>query len=127
MSAEEARRAALLKLGGMEQTKQAYRERGTIPFVESLLHDLRYTLRQCRRESGLRGARRRSFLRWASEPAAAIFSVVNPILFRPLPYPGAERITMVWESRRGEKPLYVAFATFSRNEGSAAVRSSRWQ
>ena len=40
MSQDEARRQAILKLGGVEQTKQAYRERGTLPFVESVLQDL---------------------------------------------------------------------------------------
>ena len=46
MSQDEARRQAILKLGGVEQTKQAYRERGTMPFVESVLQDLRFALRQ---------------------------------------------------------------------------------
>jgi macrolide transport system ATP-binding/permease protein len=46
MNAEEARRAALVKLGGLEQAKQAYRERGTVPFFESVWQDLRFALRQ---------------------------------------------------------------------------------
>ena len=131
MSLEEARRAALMKLGGLEQTQQAYRERGTMPFLENLLYDIRYTLRQCRRDPGF-AVTAVIVLALGIGASAAIFSVVNPILFRPLPYPGAERITMVWESRRGEKPMAVAFATFygmrerSRSfESLAAVRP--WQ
>ena len=49
MSAEEARRAALLKLGGLEQTKENYRERGGLPFLETLLQDLRFALRTFRK------------------------------------------------------------------------------
>jgi predicted permease len=41
----EARRQALIRLGGAEQTRQAYRERRTLPWLESLLQDTRYGLR----------------------------------------------------------------------------------
>src|SRR5215208_6813634 len=49
MPAGEARRVALMKLGGVDQTKEAYRDRATIPFLESLVQDLRFTLRQLRK------------------------------------------------------------------------------
>jgi macrolide transport system ATP-binding/permease protein len=49
MSPEEARRVALMKLGGMDQAKEAYRDRATIPFLESVVQDLRFTLRQLRK------------------------------------------------------------------------------
>ena len=98
--------------GGWKNTRQAYRERGTVPFLENLLYDIRYTLRQWRREPGF-AITAAIILALGIGASAAIFSVVNPILFRPLPYPGADRITMVWESRRGERPMPVAFATFS--------------
>ena len=49
MSAEEARRQALLRLGGAEQTRQAYRERRTLPWLENVVRDVRYALRGFRR------------------------------------------------------------------------------
>ena len=106
-----ASRGASFSFGGLEQTRQAYRERGTMPFVENLLYDIRYTLRQCRREPTF-AVTVALVLALGIGASAAIFSVVNPILFRPLPYPGAERIMMMWENRRADKPMYVAFATF---------------
>src|SRR5947208_16915835 len=49
MSPQEARRVAMMKLGGLDQAKEAYRDRATIPFLESLVQDLRFTLRQLRK------------------------------------------------------------------------------
>ncbi|HSY14280.1 MAG TPA: permease prefix domain 1-containing protein, partial [Verrucomicrobiae bacterium] len=98
MTPEEARRQAVLKLGGVEQTKQAYRERGTMPPLESLLHDVRYSFRQWVRNPGF-AITAAVVLALGIGASTAIFSAVNPILFRPLPYPEARRIMMVWESR----------------------------
>jgi PadR family transcriptional regulator PadR len=52
MSPEQARRVAILKLGGVDSTKEAYRDRSTIPFLENLLQDLRFTVRQLRKNPG---------------------------------------------------------------------------
>src|SRR5262245_837646 len=49
MSPQEARRIAVMKLGGIDQTKEAYRDRVTIPFLEGVVQDLRFSLRQLRR------------------------------------------------------------------------------
>src|SRR5271169_4326416 len=49
MSQEEARRAALLKLGGLEQTKESVRDHRGLPSLESLIHDFRFALRLLRK------------------------------------------------------------------------------
>ena len=46
LTPEEARRQALIRLGGAEQTRQAYRERRGLPWLETLVHDLAYSLRR---------------------------------------------------------------------------------
>ena len=45
MTPDEARRDALLKLGGIEQTKENYRDQHGLPLLETLLQDLRFGLR----------------------------------------------------------------------------------
>jgi len=49
LAPQEARRQALIRLGGAEQTRQAHRERRTLPWIEDLMHDLRYGLRMMAR------------------------------------------------------------------------------
>jgi hypothetical protein len=52
MSAEEARREALRSFGGVEQTKELYREQRGLPMIETTLQDLRFGLRMLRRNPG---------------------------------------------------------------------------
>src|SRR5688572_5960709 len=52
MSPEEARRDALLKMGGMDLVKEQYRDRRGIPMLETTLQDLRYALRTMRANPG---------------------------------------------------------------------------
>src|SRR5271154_1515202 len=52
MTPEQARREAILTLGGVEMTKQNYRERNILPWMDDLFHDLHYALRQLRRSRG---------------------------------------------------------------------------
>ena len=95
-SAEEARRRALVAFGGVTQTREAHRAVRGAPWVEELVADSRYALRALRRSPVLAGA---AILTLALGIGAntAIFSAVNAVLLRPLPFAAAERLYMLWE------------------------------
>lgn len=107
----EARRQALIRLGGAEQIRQAHRERRTLPWLEDLLHDLRYALRMMVRNPGFTSVAVLT-LAMGIGASTAIFSAIKPILIDSLPYPHAARLMMLWEMRSNGDPMPVTFGTF---------------
>ena len=97
LSPAEARRRALAESGGVEQIKQAVRDRRAGIGFETFAQDLRYALRQLRRTPGFAAL---AILTLATGIGAntAIFSFVNAVLLRPLPYPNADRLTILWSA-----------------------------
>lgn len=108
MTIEEARTAALRAFGGLSRAREAYRVERGFAFVESLLWDLRYALRQLRR-SPMFALTTVITLALGIGANTAVFSVLNTLLLRPLPFPNADRLVRIYSMEHdlpiGPSPL----------------------
>jgi predicted permease len=102
MTDKEARREALRSFGGVEQTKELYREQRGLPMIETTVQDLRFGLRILRRSPGF-SALAILCLTLGIGANAAVFSWVEGILFRPYPAVShQERLLAVGGTERDE-------------------------
>ena len=111
LSPDEARRQALIRLGGAEQARQAHRERRTLPWLENILHDFRFGLRMMMHNPGFTVVAVLT-LSIGIGASTAIFSAIKPILIDPLPYPHSSRLMLLSEIRSSGSAMPVTFGTF---------------
>jgi putative ABC transport system permease protein len=97
LTPQEARRTALIELGGVEQVKERVREIRMGQFIETTWQDIRCGVRALVKSPVFTAVTVLS-LALGIGANTAIFSVVNGLLLRPLPYPDAERIVDVWHT-----------------------------
>jgi putative ABC transport system permease protein len=103
MAPEEARRQAFLKLGGMQQTKESYRERRGLLWLESLLQDIHFGVRVLHKNPGFTAVAVLT-LALGIGATTSMFTVVDGVILKSLGYPNAERIVTInthWTDSRG--------------------------
>lgn len=94
MPAEEARRQALIKLGGIQSTRQAYRDRRGVPVLETTAQDLRYAVRTLGKNPGFTLVAVAT-LALGIAANTTIFSMVSGILLRKPPIADPDRVMII--------------------------------
>ena len=130
LSPEDARRAARNEVGSAALVREEVRSYGWENLVETTFADLRFAVRQLRSHPGF-ALTAVVILALGIGATTAIFSAVNPILFRTLPYPQAARLAMMWEGK-GSGGRMVSFAIFrgiaERNRSFESLAAMKpWQ
>ena len=97
LTAAEARRDARRQFGGIEQMKEAHREDRSTLWLENLVKDVRHGFASLRREP-LFATVVIAVLAIGIGANTAMFSVVDAVLLKPLPFPAPDRIVRVWEA-----------------------------
>lgn len=101
LTREEARRQALIRLGGAEQTHQAYRERATLPWLETFVRDVRFALRTLKRSPGLTSIAMLS-IGIGVGANATVFSMVNRFVLQTAPVGDPKTLLSVYLTQTGE-------------------------
>ena len=132
MSHDEARRRALIALGGMEQAKQVYREGRRVSIVDEIIQDVRSGLRTLVKNPGVTIIAALS-LALATGATTAIFSLIYSVVLRPLPFAEPDRLVQIsetsmlrddLESLRLQSHAFEAFAEHSQSTRNLHTSSS---
>ncbi len=99
MPRKEALRRARLEFGGVEQMKEECRDARGLNFFDTMIQDFRYGLRMLGKSPAFTAVAIAT-LALGIGANTAVFSVVQAVLMRSLPYPGADRLVAIWERVR---------------------------
>ena len=100
LTPEQARREALIRIGGREALRQTYREQRSLPALEMTIQDARFGLRMLRRHRGY-AILALVTLALGVATATTMFSIVDAVMLRPFPFPDPSRLVAFWETNPG--------------------------
>src|SRR5258706_14550575 len=111
MTKEEARRQALIKLGGITQTQELYRQRRGLPFLDALAQDIRYSIRVLSKSRGF------TFVATLTRALGiggntAIFTAFDALALRPRPVKDPQRLVSVLRTAPGEARSGVSYPDY---------------
>ena len=115
MSEDAARREALRRFGGVSQSRERHRDERGLPILEVALQDLRYSARTLRRDLGF-ALVAVLMLGLGIGANAAVFSIVNQILLRPLPFKNSNDLVWIAQAagRSGLSSLTYSVDAYER-------------
>jgi predicted permease len=97
LSPEEARAAARRQFGAVSPMREVHRDRRSVRWIETLMRDVRYGMGSLVRDPGF-AIVAIGVLALGIGANAAMFSLVDAVLFKPLPFPRPDRLVRVWEA-----------------------------
>ncbi|MEO8450513.1 MAG: ABC transporter permease [Gemmatimonadota bacterium] len=111
LTPEQARREARRRFGGVEQMKEEHRDQRGVRWIDTLLKDARYGVASLVRDPGFTAVAV-GVLALGIGANTAMFSLMDAVLFRPMPFPEPERIVGVWETPTPTSINQTSTATF---------------
>ena len=126
LSSSDARYAALRTMGGIEQRKEEIRDFRGVRVIEDLLQDLQYSFRTLRRDPGFSTLAVLT-LALGIGVNTAVFSLLDPVLFPPVPYPDPQQLVRVFrtvpqsDSWSHSVPSYLDYHDQSRSFSDIAA------
>ena len=111
LSPDAALRAARLELGGAQIVREEVRSSGWESFVSTVFTDLRYAVRRLRAAPGFAAVTVLT-LALGTGATTAIFTVLNGVVFRPLPFGNPDRLVMLWETNKDIPQILVSYPNY---------------
>jgi predicted permease len=108
---EEARLTALRQFGWAESIKETCREQRGVSWIEHLVRDARFGIRRLWKNPAFTFVAVLT-LALGIGGSTAVFSLINGVILRPLPYPDPERLVMVWTESSASRTVPSAYANY---------------
>jgi putative ABC transport system permease protein len=125
MTPADARRAAKIEAGSIDAAAEAYRDQHGVPLIDAFRRDLRFAVRGLRRNPRF-GIGIAASLALGIGLNTAIFSVVDSVVRRPLPYPDPDRLVAIGSIARGSSDESIQWTTYTNTAKAwSTMRSAK--